>query len=181
MYIYIYIIFLEVCCSFEVYIYVLLIKRCNDIGLEAWKPRRETTWPFGVACWFLRRITPKCHCSDKCLSDGTRGPLGLCIPESFLKDRYVEELNQKYSGEMFVFSSESRGHFMVAGTFLTLCHGLLSSAFEKQRKKYSLDHSVPGLVLADAWSGFHAFRDGTDSSTSLDPRRMCSLICFCFW
>lgn len=66
-YIYIYIIFLEVCCSFEVYIYVLLIKRCNDIGLVPWKPRRETTWPFGVACWFLRRTTPKCHCSDKCL------------------------------------------------------------------------------------------------------------------
>lgn len=97
-------------------------------------------------------------------SDGTHGPLGLCVPEQMFKDSFIEEYNRKHSGEMFIFSSESRGHFMVAGTFLTLCHGLLTAAFSKQRQKYHLDPSTPGLLLADAWSGFHAYRDGSDTA-----------------
>ena len=97
-------------------------------------------------------------------SDGSRGPLGLCCPESFLKPEFMEHFNKEHDGEMFLFSSEGKGHFMHSGTMMTLMHGLLTSAFEKQRAKHTLPHTKAGLLLADGWTGYHAFRCGSDQA-----------------
>ena len=97
-------------------------------------------------------------------SDGTRGPLSICCPEGFLKEEVMEQMNKQFEGELFLFSSEGRGHFMHAGTFLSLLRGCLSTAFDKQRAKYHLKHEVAGLLLADGWTGFHAERCGTNQA-----------------
>ena len=103
-------------------------------------------------------------CVTSTWSDGTRGPLGLCYPTGAFTQEYVDAFNDKYPGIAYMFPSETRSHFMTGPTFQTLMHGLLTTAFQLKRKELGVSSKAPGLLLADAWSGFHSFRTGLDKS-----------------
>ena len=90
-------------------------------------------------------------------SDGRRGPLGICFPKGMLKATKVEEWNEKHRGRAYLFSSEKRTHFMSGETWVLLQQKLFGDAFAMQRKVHKLSQSVEGLILADAWTGYHSF------------------------
>lgn len=99
-------------------------------------------------------------------SDGSRGPLGICFPEQFIDADTVAEFNRKHRGRAFAFSSQQASHFMTGPTFVKMMHGMLTDAIALQRKKHRLSHHIRGLLLLDAWTGFHSFRDGLDLARS---------------
>lgn len=99
-------------------------------------------------------------------SDGSRGPLGICFPEQFIDADTVAEFNRKHRGRAFAFSSQQASHFMTGPTFVKMMHGMLTDATALQRKKHRLSHHIRGLLLLDAWTGFHSFRDGLDLARS---------------
>ena len=61
-----------------------------------------------------------------------------------------------------MFESETKSHFMTGNTFQTLLHGLLTDAYALKRQQLKLTKKDRGLLLADAWSGFHCFKTGLD-------------------
>lgn len=63
-----------------------------------------------------------------------------------------------------MFSSESTSHFMSGSTYQILLHGLVAPAYDLKRKQLNVDRAATGLLLADAWSGFHCFRSGLDKA-----------------
>ena len=93
-------------------------------------------------------------------SDGTRGPLALCYAPCSLKQADVDSFNREFSGECFLFSSETKSHFMTGQTLLTLMHGILTDAFQLKRDQLQVGRETMGLLLADAWTGFHSHRSG---------------------
>lgn len=95
-----------------------------------------------------------------CWSDGTRGPLGLCYPSGAFPQSEVDRFNQKYEGICYMFESESKSHFMTGNTFQTLLRGLLTPAYAIKRKALGLTIKDRGLLLTDAWSGFHCYKTG---------------------
>lgn len=97
-------------------------------------------------------------------SDGSAGPLGLCVPQGMVKQDVMDSFNAAHRGHAFMFSSLHKGHFMNGATFITLMKGMLSDAFALQRQRYQLASSVKGLILCDAWTGFHCHRSGLDCS-----------------
>lgn len=100
-------------------------------------------------------------------SDGSAGPLGLCVPDGALSKAFMEQWNSDHLGTAYVFTSERKGHFMTGATFLQLLQELVTPALALQRKKLHLDHSVPALILADAWSGYHGVSSGLDQARKL--------------
>lgn len=102
-------------------------------------------------------------CLTSTWSDGSCGPLGLCIPESCgMQQEAIERFNLDHQGIAYIFSSGSHTHFMNGESFVDLLHGLLGHAFHLQRKRYGLSTHDKGLILADAWAGFHG--KGTEAS-----------------
>ena len=97
-------------------------------------------------------------------SDGSPGPLGICTPENFLRQDKINELNERFRGRAHVICSETKTHFMNSSTWVVLLKGLLTDAFALQRKRYGLPENTQGLLLCDGWTGFHAWRDGSDQS-----------------
>lgn len=95
-------------------------------------------------------------------SDGTAGPLGLCVPRGMMTHEEIQSFNSEHTGRCFVFSSERRTHYMCGETFLVLLNGLITDAFAIQRAKYNLSESIRGLLLTDAWSGFFSWTSGLD-------------------
>ncbi|CAK9041930.1 unnamed protein product [Durusdinium trenchii] len=59
-----------------------------------------------------------------------------------------------------MFESESKSHFMTGNTFQTLLRGLLTPAYAIKRKALGLTIKDRGLLLTDAWSGFHCYKTG---------------------
>jgi len=100
-------------------------------------------------------------------SDGRRGPLGICFPKGMLKATKVEEWNEKHRGRAYLFSSEKRTHFMSGETWVLLQQKLFGDAFAMQRKVHKLSQSVEGLILADAWTGYHSFSTGLNEARDL--------------
>lgn len=47
-------------------------------------------------------------------------------------------------------------------TFQVLLHGLLTGAFARKRKELGLTIKDRGMILADAWTGFHSYKTGLD-------------------
>ena len=97
-------------------------------------------------------------------SDGSRGPLGICIPENFIDADTVGRFNANHRGQCYVFSSQSPSHFMSAESMIRYLKGVVTDAIGLQRKKYKLAPSIRGLLLYDGWTGYHSFRDGLDLS-----------------
>lgn len=97
-------------------------------------------------------------------SDGTAGPLGLCFAANAFAQKDVDRFNKEHEGEAFMFSSESHTHFMSGNTFQTLLHGLLTAGYAKKRHELGITKNARGLLLADAWSGFHSFKTGLDKA-----------------
>ena len=93
-------------------------------------------------------------------SDGTAGPLGLCIPRGMMSDAEIQSFNSNHRGRCFIFSSERRTHYMNGETFLVLLKGL--DAYAIQRRKHKLADSIRGLLLTDGWTGFHSWSSGLD-------------------
>ena len=97
-------------------------------------------------------------------SDGSRGPIGISVPEAMLSSEMISELNKKFMNRAFVLSSEGKSHFMTADTWTSMLKGMMTNAFANQRKKLRLKPNVPGLLLCDGWTGFHSWRTGLDTS-----------------
>lgn len=99
-------------------------------------------------------------------ADGTRGPLGLCYATGSFKLQDVERFNAQYAttGEALLFDSESRSHFMSGQTYMTLLHNLIGPAFHAKRRALGLPATARGLLLTDAWSGFHCHRGGLEAA-----------------
>lgn len=95
-------------------------------------------------------------------SDGSRGPLAICIAEGFLKPQVIEEFNSRHRGTCYIFTSYGKTHFMSGESLIRYMKGVLTDAFALQRAKHSLSDSCRGLLLYDAWTGYHTFRDGLD-------------------
>ena len=72
-----------------------------------------------------------------------------------MRPEAIERYNLEHQGVSYIFSSGSHTHFMNGETFVDLLHRLLGKSFELQRSKYGLSMSHKGLILADAWAGFH--------------------------
>ena len=96
-------------------------------------------------------------------SDRTSGPLAICVPFGMYKPKMVVDFNRRFFGRAFMFSSENKSHFMCSETFLLMLKEMLSEAFERQRQKHGLATFVSGLLLYDAWTGFHSWRQGRDA------------------
>ena len=97
-------------------------------------------------------------------SDGSAGPLGLCFPTGMIPDLQVREFNQRHRGECLLFCSERKTHVMNGETWLVLLQQLYLDAFSLQRKKHGLDKSHAGLLLVDAWTGYHSRSTGLDAA-----------------
>lgn len=97
-------------------------------------------------------------------SSGHAGPLGICVPDNFLRQEQIDSFNEEWKGEALIFKSQSSRHFMCAETFIVLLHQLLTPAVALQRHKLGVDHTARALLLADAWSGFHAQKDGMETA-----------------
>ena len=94
-------------------------------------------------------------------SDGTAGPLGICYPSGIYKQEEVDSFNAEFRGLCYLFDSETKSHFMTGNTFQTLMHGLLTPAFALKRQQLGVTKKKGrGLLLADAWTGFHSFKTG---------------------
>ena len=105
-------------------------------------------------------------------SDGTAGPLGLCVPRAMMSDAEIQSFNANHRGRCFVFSWERRTHYMNGETFLVLLKGL--DAYTIQRRKHKLADSIRGLLLTDAWTGFHSWSSGLDLAVNVSlPVRKC--------
>lgn len=72
-----------------------------------------------------------------------------------MRQEAIERYNAEHQGVSYIFSSRSHTHFMNGETFVDLLHGLLGHSFDLQRKRYGLSTHDKGLILADAWLGFH--------------------------
>eukprot|EP00435_Cladocopium_sp_Y103_P023101 s4195_g5.t1 len=101
-------------------------------------------------------------CLTSTWSDGTAGPLGICVPESFMTEDAIQAFNQQWPGQSYIFSSQSKSHFMNGQSLMDVLHNLIGAAFKKQRAKWKLSDDDKGLLLADGWTGFH----GQDTETS---------------
>jgi len=97
-------------------------------------------------------------------SSGEAGPLGLCVPDGFVKQEVMDQWNAKHEGRAFMFQSQSTSHFMCSETWLVLLHGLIAPALALQRKKLGVASSTPALLLADGWTGFHSHKTGLDAA-----------------
>ncbi|CAK8989314.1 Uncharacterized protein (Fragment), partial [Durusdinium trenchii] len=97
-------------------------------------------------------------------SDGTAGPLGLCFPDGSLRQEDVDTFNKTHEGVAMIFASQTSSHFMTAETFMVYLHGLLTPALSLQRKKLGVASSTMALLLCDAWTGFHACKNGLDAA-----------------
>ena len=95
-------------------------------------------------------------------SDGSPGPLGLCLPTGVMSQDDIAAFNQQFYSRALLICSESRSHFMTSDTYLILLKELVSTAFEQQRVKHNIPADSPGLLLCDGWSGFHSFKTGHD-------------------
>ena len=105
-------------------------------------------------------------------ADGSAGPLGICYPQGAFKQSEVSRFNSKHKGVALLFCSEKRTHFMCAETFVVLPQDLYTHAYAAQREKYGISISTPGMLLADAWSGYGAKGTGQDA-----PRAAWSSLC----
>lgn len=101
-------------------------------------------------------------CITSTWSDGSGGPIGLCLPTNVLDQEAINAFNEKYYGRAFLLCSESTSHFMTSDTYLILMKELISTAFEQQRVKHNVSRDTPGLLLCDGWSGFHSYKSGHD-------------------
>ena len=99
-------------------------------------------------------------------SSGHASPLGICKPDNFLQQKAIDEWNQQYVGECYIFRSNSTSHFMSGESFLTLLHGLVTPALKKQRERLGVPTTIRALLLCDAWTGFHSYKSGLDSARS---------------
>lgn len=98
-------------------------------------------------------------------SDGSPGPLGLCYAAGTIPKDQADEFNRRHKGQCLLFCSERKTHFMCAETWLILLQQLYTYAFALQRQKHGLnvqDHA--GLLLVDAWTGYHSKSTGLDAS-----------------
>jgi hypothetical protein len=74
----------------------------------------------------------------------------------------IQNFNQQFHGQCYIFSSQSKSHFMNGQSLMDVLHNLIGAAFKKQRAKWNLTDESKGLLLADGWTGFH----GQDTETS---------------
>lgn len=93
-------------------------------------------------------------------ADCTPGPLGIHVPAGLIDEAEIRAFNQAHVGEALAISSDTRSHFMTGATWSQLLYSLYSPAFDKQRRKYSLDVKAKGKFLADGWSGFRSSESG---------------------
>ena len=99
-------------------------------------------------------------CCTSVWGDGTRGPLGICVPEGMLKASFIAGMNAKYVGKVYMFTSGSQSHFMNADTTVEFLEALVAPAYKLQRKKHKLDHSTVGMLQCDAFAGNFADNAG---------------------
>ena len=97
-------------------------------------------------------------------SSGDPGPLGICVADNFMSQQEIENFNKAHIGECYVFRSNSTTHFMNGDCFLQLLHGLVTPALAKQRMRFGLASNTRGLLLCDAWTGFHSWKGGLDTA-----------------
>lgn len=97
-------------------------------------------------------------------SNGTAGPLALIMPAGMMKQSLIDEWNVRHRGHSWICTTGRGTHFMNSSTFVAMLQGLLSDAFDVQRRKLRLAHSVRGLLLTDGWTGYHAVNNGSDLS-----------------
>ena len=65
-------------------------------------------------------------------SDGTRGPLAFCIPESRMSQESMVAFNDRHVGRALVVSSGSSTHFTTADVVLHIFEQLYSPALSLQ-------------------------------------------------
>ena len=94
--------------------------------------------------------------------DMTPGPIALHLPQGLVAESSVREFNCTYRGRALALYSEGNSHFMTGQTFNELLAELYPDAFRMQRARHKLDGSVRGMILADAWLGYHATSSGED-------------------
>ena len=97
-------------------------------------------------------------------SDGSQGPLGLCYPSGSFKQAEVDKFNAEFKGVAYMFESETRSHFMTGETFQVLLHGMVTDAYFLKRKALGVSTQAKGMLLADAWSGFHCWKTGISTA-----------------
>lgn len=75
-----------------------------------------------------------------------------------------------------IFASQTSSHFMTAETFMVYLHGLLTPALSLQRKKLGVASSTMALLLCDAWTGFHACKNGLDAAREGWSKQACCIL-----
>ena len=59
-------------------------------------------------------------------ASGEIGPLGICVANGALPQAFIEEVNEKWAGHVYVFQSMTESHFMTAETTLLYLQELIS-------------------------------------------------------
>ena len=107
----------------NIYIYVVLKNGSYNSGWRETALTSTLTW----TC---------CQALTSSWSDGSRGPIGFCLPEGSVPIDFVKSWNQSHIGESMVVLSQSSTHFMNSDTMIQILEQLVSPALEKQRARY---------------------------------------------
>ena len=102
-------------------------------------------------------------------SDGTRGPLGFCVKEGFLPQKYIEKVNQSPQniGRVYICVIQTDSHMMTSETTLELWRNLYGPAMVQRRLLLNLPPGAKGLLIVDAFSGNHSFLGGEEQRRKL--------------
>ncbi|CAK9000257.1 Uncharacterized protein (Fragment), partial [Durusdinium trenchii] len=89
-------------------------------------------------------------------ASGEIGPLGICVANGALPQAFIEEVNEKWAGHVYVFQSMTESHFMTAETTLLYLQELISPALELRRASLGYNRETPALLICDGFTGYKA-------------------------
>ncbi|CAK9000255.1 Malate dehydrogenase 2, partial [Durusdinium trenchii] len=96
-------------------------------------------------------------------ASGEIGPLGICVANGALPQAFIEEVNEKWAGHVYVFQSMTESHFMTAETTLLHLQELISPALELRRASLGYNRETPALLICDGFTGNFAVSNGEGS------------------
>ena len=85
--------------------------------------------------------------------DGAEGPLIYVFGEGTVPEKIIDELNEKFAGEIFILSSGKHTHFMDGQITVDMWQKCFTPAFARRRQVLGLDLSARGALLFDGFTG----------------------------
>ncbi|CAE7900180.1 unnamed protein product [Symbiodinium microadriaticum] len=140
-------------------------KKCPGIGGKKTRtPRCRQAEDFR-----LDPIQNARKCFTVCASTwacGSPGPVAISVPQGTLSAKTISKWNEEYKGVAYWIVSTTESHMMTGESVLELYENLFTPAFKLQRHARGLTLKDRGLLICDAFTGFHS------GSAGLDVRRM---------